>query len=226
MLSEAREHVEMARFLAAPLLDGRLGGTLAVVRAEIAMAEGHGERARAAIDEGIRMVSTTGDDEVLGQLGLLGLRIVRERNQHLDRRTSAGAKQQLDEQRAHYEQVVEAAVAGRPTVGATTALLDRAGRRAGPSGPDCVAGGGNRWYDVVWPRLAVRARLSAAVAFFEVGDRAECRRRAWTTVAAMAAGIGNRTLAEEAERIARRAGLRVAATVGRRPRAQPGLQSG
>ena len=76
----------MARFLAAPLLDGRLGGTLAVVRAEIAMAEGHGERARAAIDEGVRMVGTTGDDEVLGQLGLLGLRIVRERDQQLDRR--------------------------------------------------------------------------------------------------------------------------------------------
>ncbi len=186
-LPSAREHVEMARFLAAPLLDGRLGGTLAVVRAEIAIAEGHGERARAAIDEGIRMVSTTGDDEVLGQLGMLGLRIVRERAQHLDRRTSAGAKQQLDEQRAHFEQVVEAAAAGRPNRAATAALLaELAAERAHPD-PTAWLAAAARWSDVAWPRLAVRARLSAAVAFLDVGDRTSAGDEL-DTAAAMAAG--------------------------------------
>ena len=38
----------MARFLAAPLLDGRLGGTLALARAELAAAMGHLDHARTA----------------------------------------------------------------------------------------------------------------------------------------------------------------------------------
>jgi len=217
---EAREHVEMARFLAAPLLDGRLGGTLAVVRAEIAMAEGHGERARAAIDEGVRMVGTTGDDEVLGQLGLLGLRIVRERDQQLDRRGAAGAKVQLEDLRERYERVVEGAIAGRPGRRATTALVtELAAERSHPD-PAAWLAAAIAWDDVVWPRLALRARLAGAVASFEVGDRASAA-AGLDEVAATAAELGNRALVEEAERIARRAGLRVSASTAAAPAATP-----
>ena len=220
---EAREHVEMARFLAAPLLDGRLGGTLAVVRAEIAMAEGHGERARAAIDEGVRMVATTGDEEVLGQLGLLGLRIVRDRNQQLDRRSAAGAKHQLEDLRDRYEGVVEDAIAGRPGRRATTALAtELAAERAHPDPASWLAAA-TAWDAVVWPRFALRARLAAAVASFEVGDRASAA-AGLDAVAVTAAELGNRALAEEAERIARRAGLRVSASAGAAPAATPSAE--
>ena len=91
-LGDAREHLEMARFLSAPLLDGRIAGSLAMGRAELALAEGRLEDARAAIDEGIAQVECTGDDEVMCHLCLLGLRLAADRSGQDERRPARRAK--------------------------------------------------------------------------------------------------------------------------------------
>jgi DNA-binding CsgD family transcriptional regulator len=91
-LGDAREHLEMARFLAAPLLDGRIAGNLAWSRAELALAEGRIDDARAAVDEGIDQVERTGDDQLLAELCLLGLRIAADRAALADPRRSERAK--------------------------------------------------------------------------------------------------------------------------------------
>ncbi|MGH8977711.1 MAG: ATP-binding protein, partial [Acidimicrobiia bacterium] len=67
-LLSAREHLETARFLAAPLLDGRVGAALSSARAEVASAEGNFESATTAVQEGIGKVSFSGDDEALAHL--------------------------------------------------------------------------------------------------------------------------------------------------------------
>ena len=88
-LSNAREHLETARFLSAPLLDGRIAGTLALARAELALTEARLDDARAAIAEGIDQVERTGDDEMLCHLCLLGLRVAADRAVRDDARLPA-----------------------------------------------------------------------------------------------------------------------------------------
>ena len=50
------------------MLDGRIAGSLAVGRAELALAEARHEDARAAIEEGIAQVERTGDDQMVCHL--------------------------------------------------------------------------------------------------------------------------------------------------------------
>ena len=76
----AREHLDTARFLAAPLLDGRVGAALATARAELALVDGNATNAMGAVEEGLGRVAHTGDDEAYAHLCLLGLRIEAERN--------------------------------------------------------------------------------------------------------------------------------------------------
>jgi DNA-binding NarL/FixJ family response regulator/tetratricopeptide (TPR) repeat protein len=102
-LGDAREHLEMARFLAAPMLDGRIAGNLAWGRAELALAEGRLDDARAAVDEGIGQVECTGDEEVLADLCLLGLRIAADRAAQADPRRSERAKARDAAAVARYE---------------------------------------------------------------------------------------------------------------------------
>ncbi|HEV7761728.1 MAG TPA: helix-turn-helix transcriptional regulator, partial [Acidimicrobiales bacterium] len=102
-LGDAREHLEMGRFLAAPMLDGRIAGNLAWGRAELALAEGRLDDARAAVDEGIGQVECTGDEEVLADLCLLGLRIAADRAAQADARRSERAKARDAASVARYE---------------------------------------------------------------------------------------------------------------------------
>jgi DNA-binding CsgD family transcriptional regulator/tetratricopeptide (TPR) repeat protein len=206
----AREHLEMARFLAAPLLDGRLGGTLAIARAELAEAMDHLDHARTAVEEGLRLVATTGDDEMLGQIALFGMRIAQERSQRQDRRSAPGTMRAIERDLARYDDVAANVLdgrIGRPAYDALAAelvarRLDRDRRRD----PDAWLASAEAWSAVEWPRLAVRARLSVAAACFESGDRTRGAGEL-ATARATAEGMESALLVAEADRMAQRAGL-------------------
>jgi DNA-binding CsgD family transcriptional regulator len=113
-----------------------------------------------------------------------------------------------------------AVVAGREDRPAYAALgaelvalrLDRDGRRD----PDAWLAAADGWRAVAWPRLAVRARLSAAAAFLEVGNRVQAAGEL-ATAERDAAAIESVLLAGAAASMAERAGLggRKAAPLGR-----------
>jgi DNA-binding CsgD family transcriptional regulator/tetratricopeptide (TPR) repeat protein len=217
-LGDAREHLEMARFLGAPLLDGRLGGTLSLVRAEAAAAADRNELAQAAVDEGLRLVATTGDDELLGQLALYGLRLNRGRAARQDRRAGAAVHRSISGDRERYERLVDGAVAGRADRGSYRALATElvAWRRSDGADPQAWLDAADAWQAVEWPRLAARAHLSAAAAFLDAGDRSLAAEEL-AGVAADADTIESAALARQAREMAERAGL----TDGPTPAAVP-----
>jgi DNA-binding CsgD family transcriptional regulator len=138
-LGDAREHLEMARFLAAPLLDGRIAGSLAWARAELALAEGRLDDARAAVDEGIGQVECTGDDEVLADLCLLGLRIAADRSTQADPRRSERAKTRDAAAIARYERRL-APLASGPPAPASASADDEAGAADAEDAADPASG--------------------------------------------------------------------------------------
>jgi DNA-binding NarL/FixJ family response regulator/tetratricopeptide (TPR) repeat protein len=122
-IDAARERLELARFLAAPLLDGRINGYVATGRAELALAEGNIDAARAAVDEGIGAVRHSGDDEVLAHLALLGLRVERAAAARAAGRESPGVLRRREQRRAELEAGL-ATVLAVPPAGADRPDLD------------------------------------------------------------------------------------------------------
>jgi DNA-binding CsgD family transcriptional regulator/tetratricopeptide (TPR) repeat protein len=236
-LGDAREHLEMARFLSAPLFDGRMAGSLATGRAELALAEGRADDARAAVDEGIERVACTGDDEVLCDLCLLGLRIAADRASQSDQRRSERARARDASAIARYERRlavlvldhtsdtdrvpdgVGAAFPGsdggsgweRP-VARTLALAwdaERA-RLDGAPDADAWARAADGWAAIGRPRHAALARLRQAEALL---GRAETRPAAEDVLAQalkQARVVGSQLLTDHVVSVARRAGVTLA----------------
>ena len=213
VLGDAREHLEMARFLAAPLLDGRIAGNLGLGRAELALAEGRSDDARSAVDEGIAQVERTGDDEVLALLCLAGLRIVADRAQGADRRSTERAKEREAAAIDRYASRLGTLVAGPTGIAApTVAAIEAAwaaerSRLDGATDPDAWADVARRWRRVEQPRLAVLATIRRAEAAQRGPDRRADAPSALAEALEGAHAIGSRLLAESAREVARRAGV-------------------
>jgi len=206
----AREHLESARFLIAPLLDARLSGSLALARAELALAEDRLGAARAAVAEGVDVVERLFDFELLAHLCLMGLRVASERSRAAPARGSTRAEVRDREDVARYEQLLERFVVGRsdrPVEGAVAAAWQcERSRLDGRSDPDAWHESARRWESLSWARPAVLARIRAAEG--ELGDPRR-RRRAADGLGELherALAIGSRLLADQVRDIARRAG--------------------
>ena len=222
-LGEAREHLEMARFLSAPMLDGRLAGNLAWARSELALADGRFDDARAAVDEGIARVERTGDDEVLCDLCLLGLRIAAERAAVADSRRSERAKSRDAAAVTRYERrlaprAADGAAEERPAAAAVAAAwrAERS-RLAGATNAGEWAVAAERWAAVGRPRHAVLAQIRRAEALqarpVTRPEAAEVLERAVKEAGA----VGSRLLAHQARTVARRAGIILSADDGEPP---------
>jgi DNA-binding CsgD family transcriptional regulator len=212
-LGDAREHLEMARFLAAPLLDGRIAGNLGLGRAELALAEGRIEDARSAVDEGIAQVERTGDDEVLALLCLMGLRIVADRAQGADGRTTQRAKEReaaaIDRYASRLSTLVGAPTGiAAPCVAAVEAAwAAEQSRLDGPGDVDAWADVARRWRAVEQPRLATLATIRRAEAAQRHPERRAEAPAALAEALDGARAVGSRLLAEAAREVARRAGV-------------------
>ena len=205
-LADARDHLELARFLSAPLLDGRLAGNLAWARSELALAEGRLDDARAAVDEGIARVERTGDDEVLCDLCLQDLRVAADHAAIADARRSAGSRARDDAAISRYERDLATRAADRAycrAVGAAWAA--ERGRLAGRSDPAAWAEAAEHWMAVGRPRLAVLARLRRAEALQADPDTRDDAAAQLTWAAKEAETVGSRLLAEQVRAVARRA---------------------
>jgi DNA-binding CsgD family transcriptional regulator len=222
-LGDAREHLEMARFLSAPLLDGRIAGNLAWGRTELALVEGRLDDARTAVDEGIAQVDRTGDEEVLCDLCLLGLRVAADRAATADPRRSVRAKARDATAITRYERRLAQRAAeatddawsdARPVARAVSAawLAERT-RLDGASDPAAWAEATERWTAVGRPRHAVLARIRRAEA---LQARADTRPEAPAVLERAlkeAEAVGSRLLADQARTVARRAGISLAVPI-------------
>jgi DNA-binding NarL/FixJ family response regulator len=213
--AQAREHLEMGRFLAAPVLDGRLAGALALARAELALAEGRLDDASTLADDGIAATLTSGDDELRGRLALVGVRAADDRVRSLDRRTPKRAQANADGDRDRCIRLVEDVVRSRvdqPGFAPIAAELAAWSAPTDDEGADAWLAAAAAWRDVEWPRLDVRARTSAAAALIRSGQRAHAA-KVLAEAAADALAAEDAAGAAAARRIAERAGLgRVAAS--------------
>ena len=177
-LLSAREHLETARFLAAPLLDGRVGAALATARAEVAIAEGNFESAATAIEEGIEKVSYSGDDEALAHLCLLGLRVQSDRDAAALGRSSERSRRRRDATLEHFEHRLARVLAAPPAgadrpdlVAVRDAWTAERTRLDGVSDPAAWARARARWLAAGWPRPAVYAAVRRVEALAGVGQR-------------------------------------------------------
>ena len=175
----AREHLETARFLAAPLLDGRVGAALATARAELALVDGNATSAMGAVEEGLARVARTGDDEAYAHLCLLGLRIEAERNVLTLGRASERSQRyrdaKVDELERGLQRVLDAWPPGadRPDLAAIRSgwTAERT-RLDGAPDPAAWARAVAGWAAAGWPRWAAYAALGQAEAFAATGDDA------------------------------------------------------
>jgi DNA-binding CsgD family transcriptional regulator len=231
-LGDAREHLEMARFLAAPLLDGRIAGNLGLGRAELALAEGRVEDARSAVDEGIAQVERTGDDEVLALLCLTGLRVVSDRARGADGRSTQRAKAReaaaIERYAARLGTLVTAPTGiAAPTVRAIGAAWGAERLRLdGAACPDAWADVARLWRGVEQPRLAALATIRRAEAALRDPDRRADAPAALAEALDGAHAIGSRLLAHAAREVARRAGIPLPTAAGPGPgptTAAPGI---
>jgi DNA-binding CsgD family transcriptional regulator/tetratricopeptide (TPR) repeat protein len=215
VLGDAREHLELARFLAAPLLDGRLAGNLAWGRGELALAEGRLDDAAAAVDEGIDQVERTGDEQVLADLCLLGLRIAADRAVRADPRRSDRAKARDAAAVARYEHglaPLASGATGLAAVAGAVAAAWRAERSRLDGASDAVAwaDAAEAWAAIGRPRHAVLARIRRAEALqARAPTRAEVP-ALLERAAKEAEVVGSRLLVDHVHSVARRAGLSVA----------------
>ena len=178
-LLSAREHLETARFLAAPLLDGRVGAALATARAEVAIAEGNFESAATAIEEGIEKVSYSGDDEALAHLCLLGLRVQSDRDAAALGRSSERSRRRRDATLEHFEHRLARVLAAPPAgadrpdlVAVRDAWTAERTRLDGVSDPAAWARARARWLAAGWPRPAVYAAVRRVEALAASGSDA------------------------------------------------------
>jgi predicted ATPase/DNA-binding CsgD family transcriptional regulator len=232
-LGDAREHLEMARFLSAPLFDGRMAGNLATGRAELALAEGRLDDARAAVDEGIERVACTGDDEVLCDLCLLGLRIAADRAGGSDQRRSERARARDAAAIARYERRLAVLVLDHTTdtdrvpdgVGAAfprpheigwerpvarTMALAWAAERArldGEPDADAWALAADGWLVIGRPRHAALARLRQAEALLARVETRPLAEDVLEHALKQARIVGSQLFADHVGSVARRAGV-------------------
>ena len=175
----AREHLDTARFLAAPLLDGRVGAALATARAELALVDGNATSAMGAVEEGLGRVAHTGDDEAYAHLCLLGLRIEAERNALTLGRASERSQRhrdaKVDELERGLQRVLDAWPAGadRPDLAAIRSgwTAERT-RLDGAPDPAAWARAVADWAAAGWPRWAAYAALGRAEALAAGSDDA------------------------------------------------------
>jgi DNA-binding CsgD family transcriptional regulator len=217
-LMSAREHLETARFLAAPLLDGRVGAALATARAEVAMSEGNFESAATAIEEGIDKVSYSGDDEALAHLCLLGLRVQADRDAVALGRSSERARRRRDGTLEHYElrlaRVLAAPPAGahRPDLAAVRhAWAAERTRLDGASDAGAWQVAQEHWTAAGWPRQAVYAAVRKVEALAGAGGPDGGARLAGAVREAQdaALAIESTLLLAEISQLAQRAGIAV-----------------
>ena len=218
-LVSAREHLETARFLAAPLLDGRVGAALVTARAEVAIAEANFESAATAIEEGIEKVSHSGDDEALADLCLLGLRVLAERDAAVLGRSSdrpATARRGLGALRAAARARVLAvppAGADRPDLAAVRqAWTAERTRLDGASDAGAWQTAQEHWTAAGWPRQAVYAAVRKVEALAAAGGPDGGPRLAGAVREAQdgALAIESTLLLAEIAQLAQRAGIAVA----------------
>lgn len=207
--TRAREHLELARFLAAPMLDGRLAGALALARAELALAEGLLDEASARVDDGIAATLTSGDDELRGRLALLGVRAADDRSRSLDRRAVKRALERAEGDRDRCIRLAEDVVRGRvdqPGYAPIAAELAAWTVPPDADGAEAWLRAAAAWRGVEWPTLDVRARIHAAVTLLRSGERARAA-KVLGEAAADAAHAEDAAGAAAARRIAERAGV-------------------
>lgn len=208
-LDAAREHLELARFLSAPLLDGRISGNLALARGELALSEGRLAAAEDAIDEGLTRVERTGDDEVLGSLCLLGLHVASERATQVAGRQPTRAAEHGRARVARYERLLGAIdLRSRPAFAAIAAgwRAERS-RLDGASDPELWADARVRWTAVQWPRRAVLASVRRAEALLARPEGREQGAVELGRAHEAAEAIGSGALTALATDVARRAGV-------------------
>jgi DNA-binding CsgD family transcriptional regulator/tetratricopeptide (TPR) repeat protein len=212
-LLSAREHLETARFLAAPLLDGRVGAALGSARAEVALAEDNFESATTAVDEGIGKVSFSGDDEALAHLCLLGLRIQGDRDAAALGRSSDRARRRRDAILEHYEGHLARVLAAPPEgadrpdlVAVRRAWAAERTRLDERSDPDAWAAAEEAWTAAGWPRHAVYASVRRVEALAASGPP-EAVRDAVAHASERASAIESALLVAEVGRLAQRAGV-------------------
>jgi DNA-binding CsgD family transcriptional regulator/tetratricopeptide (TPR) repeat protein len=219
---DGREHLEMARFLTAPVSDGRIAAHLAQARAELALAEQHVDAARASVDEGLAVTERSVDFEALGHVCLMGLRVASERQRNARANRSPRVDGILRRDRARYEAGLARALdrlraEGRGDHGAfvLAAEAERA-RFDGADDPDRWAATADAWTASIWPRPAVLARLRQAEAtLLQPGGRTDAGIIVEQALRE-AAAIGSSLLIEQISAVSRRAGIKVDAEVASR----------
>jgi DNA-binding CsgD family transcriptional regulator len=204
-LGDARERLELARFGSATLLVGGIAGPLALGRAELALVEGRFDDARGALDEGIGQIERTADEELLAHLGLLGLRLVAERERHAGTRVSARllarGRRDIARYEGHLDRVLDGPGRRRPEL---TAAWRAERHRDDPERWDESA---RAWAAAAWPRAAATARLRAAEARLARPDERAAGARALAGIRAAAEADGWRLLVDQVDGVARRAGV-------------------
>ena len=232
-LWSARNHLEVARVLAAPLLDGRVHGMVAIGRAELALAERDPHSAGIAVAEGVSHVQHTGDDEILAQLHLLGLRVEAERLASAVGRATRPAPRSerrradaiaLHSDGLHALLARQRSGAGRPDLDVIAAHAEAERTRIeGASDPEVWHRVARGWAALQWPRLAAYAELRRAEALLaRQGSRDEAAASLGSALLS-ALAVGGAALVEQVLETARRARIELPTPGGDRttpPRAE------
>jgi DNA-binding CsgD family transcriptional regulator/predicted ATPase len=215
--TSAREHLETARLLAAPLLDGRVGAALATARAELALLEQNVQGAIGAVEEGITRVVHSGDDEALAHLCLLGLRSQAEGDAAALGRASERSRRRRDVQvgalEQHLGRVLAARPAGvaRPDLDAIRAAWDAARARLdGRVDPSLWERAASAWAAVQWPRWRAYCEMRGAEALARTDAPAADVAGAFERAAGAIGAVRSAPLSEELGRLARGAGVPLA----------------
>jgi DNA-binding CsgD family transcriptional regulator len=219
-VSSGRDHLATARLLAAPLLDGRVGAALATARADIALIERDLDAATAAVDEGIRKVTHSGDDEALAHLCLLGMRIEAQRDADALGRASERSRQRragrIKSYERHIDRVLAAAPPGADRPELRAIELARAAERArldDANDPALWDTSAAAWDAVQLPRWAAYAKTRYAEALVATGAPSTDVELAFSRATDAAHSIDSRRALNDVARIAQRAGVALPETV-------------
>ncbi|HEX5095623.1 MAG TPA: LuxR C-terminal-related transcriptional regulator, partial [Acidimicrobiia bacterium] len=219
-VAAGRDHLATARLLAAPLLDGRVGAALATARADVAIAERDLDAATAAVDEGIRKVAYTGDDEALAHLCLLGMRVEAQRDADALGRASERSRTRragrIRGYERHIDRVLAAAPAGvdRPELRAIDLTrLAECARLDDANDPAAWRASADAWDAVQLPRWAAYAKTRLAEALVATGAPSADVELAFSRAVDAAHAIDSRRALSDVARIAQRAGVSLPETV-------------
>lgn len=211
-LTSARTHLDEARAMVAPLFDGRLLGMLALGRIDLVLAEGTPELAAAIVREAILRVHNTGDEEMLLQLAIAGLRAEGELTRRAAHAGALPASAQRDERVDYLAGFVErvATLSGDRSspelVGAEAAVAADRALLEGHDEPELWERAAEAWSDAQWPRVAVYARMRKGEALAANGD-SQAAIAALEAAFAEATAIESRFLEADVHHAAERAGV-------------------